>query len=132
MISNLDWRAAGAGALLALAILEPPVEVISTLFAEDAGSYWWVVAALAVLVAPAAGGWLAARRRPDLPFLHGAAAAALAYGLHLFVRTVINLVSGDSAAVNPLTTLLIGQIVISLGVLGAWVSTRRRPSGSQA
>ena len=133
MIRNLDWRSAGVGAALALAILEPPVQIISTLEADDNGtSYWWVVGAVAVLVAFAAGGWLAARRRPTTPFLHGAAAAGLAYVAHLVVRTVVRLVSGDGLGVNPASTLLIGQIAVSLGVLGAWVSTRRRPSGSPA
>ena len=133
MIRQLDWRATGAGALLALAILEPPVQIISALKVDDDGqSYWWVIGAVAVLIAFAAGGWWAARRRPATPFLHGAAAAALAYVVHLVLRTLVKLLSGDGAGLNPASTLLIGQIAVSLGVLGGWISTRRRPSGSTA
>jgi hypothetical protein len=129
VIRQLDWRAAGTGALVALAILEPPVQVIAALKVDDrtgAESYWWVVGALAILVSFAAGGWVAARRRPTTPFLHGAAAAAIAFVAHLVVRTLVKVASGDSAALAPANTILVGQIAISLGVIGAYVSTRRR------
>ena len=127
---QFDWRAAGAGALLTLAVLEPPVQIISALKIDDgsgAESYWWVVGAVAVLVSFALGGWLAGRRRPTAPFVHGAAAAALAFAVHvLVVRTVVKVASGDGIGLNIANTLLVAQIAISLGVLGAWVATRRR------
>ena len=129
MIKSIDWRAAGTGALVALAILEPPVQVISALKVDDATgseSYWWVVGAVAVLVSFAVGGWVAGRRRPATPFLHGAVAAALAFAAHLVVRTLVKVAMGDSAALAWANTVLVAQIAISLGVLGAYVSTRRR------
>jgi hypothetical protein len=125
---NLDWRAAITGALVALAILEPPVQIISALKVDDttgSESYWWVVGAVAVLLSFAVGGWVAARRRPATPFLHGAVAAGLAFVAHLVVRTLVKLAIGDPASLAWANTLLVGQIAISLGVIGAYVSTRR-------
>ena len=129
MIKSIDWRAAGVGALVALAILEPPVQIISALKVDDttgSESYWWVVGAVAVLVSFAVGGWVAARRRPTTPFLHGAVAAAIAFVAHLIVRTLVKLAMGDDAALAIANTVLVGQIAISLGVIGAYVATRRR------
>ena len=129
MIRSLDWRAVGVGAAVTLALLEPPVQIVSAVKVDDstgAESYWWVVAAIAVLLSFAIGGWVAARRRPATPFLHGAAAAAIAYVVHLVVRTVIKAVSGDDTSLAVANTVLVGQIAISLGVLGAYVATRRR------
>jgi hypothetical protein len=128
VIRQFDWRAAVAGALLTLVIIEPPVQVIAALKSDDrtgAESYWWVIGAVAVLVGFAAGGWLAARRRPSTPFLHGASAAAIAYAAHLIVRTLIKVAGSDSVGLNVANTLLVGQIAISLGVIGAYVATRR-------
>lgn len=126
MISELDWRTAGTGALLALAILEPPVQIVRALDKGD-DSYWWVVGAVAMLLAFAVGGWWAARRQPARPFLHGAAAAAMAF----VVVAVVGALTSDDG-LNIASTILVGQIAVSLGVLGAWVSTRRRASGSPA
>jgi hypothetical protein len=78
-----------------------------------------------VLVSFAVGGWVAARRRPATPFLHGAVAAAIAFAVHLVVRTLVKLAMGDDAALAIANTVLVAQIAISLGVIGAWVSTRR-------
>lgn len=128
MIKSIDWRAAGTGALVALAILEPPVQIISALKVDDttgSESYWWVVGAVAVLVSFAVGGWVAARRRPGTPFMHGAIAAAIAFAVHLVVRTLVKLAIGDDASLAIANTVLVGQIAISLGVIGAYVATRR-------
>ncbi|MDQ1373273.1 MAG: hypothetical protein QOJ09_611 [Actinomycetota bacterium] len=128
MIRQLDWRTAITGALVTLVILEPPVQVIAALKVDDrtgAESYWWVIGALAVLIGFAAGGWLAARRRPSTPFLHGATAAAIAYAAHLIVRTLIKIAGSDHVGLNVANTLLVGQIAISLGILGAYAATRR-------
>jgi hypothetical protein len=129
VIRAFDWRAAVTGAALTLVVLEPPVQVVSALKSDDgtgAESYWWVVAAIAVLVSFALGGWWAARRRPSTPFLHGAAAAAIAYVVHLAVRTLVKTAMGDDPSLAWANTILVGQIAVSLGVIGAFVATRRR------
>ena len=129
MIKSIDWRAAGVGAAVALAILEPPVQIISALKVDDttgSESYWWVVGAVAVLVSFAVGGWVAARRRPGTPFIHGAVAAAIAFVVHLIVRALVKLAMGDDASLAVANTVLVGQIAISLGVIGAYVATRRQ------
>lgn len=126
---HLDWRAALAGAGVALLILEPPVQVINALKAGDPPgeeSFLWVIGALAFFVAFPFGGWYAARRRPRTPFLHSAVAAALALVGALVIRTIVDAFTGDDVSFSIVTTLLLAQIAISLGVLGGYAATVQR------
>jgi hypothetical protein len=127
VISDIDRRTAGLGALVILAVLEPPVQIVQAVNAGDE-SYWWVIGALAVLSSFAIGGAFVARRQPRTPFLHAAAAAVLAFAAHLILRTIVRAVSGDSLSLAPVNTLLVTQIAISLSLLGAYVAGRRRPT----
>jgi hypothetical protein len=129
VIRDVDWRVAGLGAVVILAILEPPVQIISALKVDDPvgqESYWWVISAMAVLASFAVGGWYAARRQPRAPFLHSTVAAALAFAAHLVVRTIVRAATGDSLSLAPANTVLVAQIAVSLSLLGAYVATRRR------
>ena len=129
MALKVDWRTAGIGAAVTLAILEPPVQIINALKANDPPgeeSYLWVVAALAFFIAFPFGGFYAARRRPRTPFLHGAVAAALALVGALIIRTVVDMLTGDDLNFSIVTTLLLAQVAVSLGVLGAYAATVRR------
>ena len=129
MALKIDWRAAGLGAAVTLAILEPPVQIINALKANDPPgeeSFLWIVGALAFFVAFPFGGFYAARRRPRTPFLHSAVAAALALAAALVIRTIVDAITGDEASFSIITTLLLAQIAISLGVLGGYAATARR------
>jgi hypothetical protein len=131
VIGDVDIRTARMGALVILAILEPPVQIVNAVNAGDE-SYWWVIGAVAVLASFVVGGGFVARRQPRTPFQHAAAAAALAFVIHMVVRTLVRAVSGDSLSVAPVNTLLVAQIAISLSLLGAYVAGRRRSIGTQA
>ena len=129
VVRQLDWRAAGLGAGVTLAILEPPVQIINALKANDPPgeeSFLWIVGALAFFVAFPFGGFYAARRRPRTPFLHSAVAAALALVAALVIRALVDMITDDEASFSIVTTLLLAQIAISLGVLGGYVATARR------
>jgi hypothetical protein len=84
------------------------------------------VAALAFFVAFPFGGYYAAKRRPRTPFLHGGAAALTALAAALIIRTVVDMFTGDESSFAIITTLLLAQVAISLGVLGAYAATVRR------
>ena len=130
VMRHLDWRAAGLGAAVTLGILQPPVQIINALKTNDRPgeeSFLWIVAALAFFVAFPIGGFYAARRRPRTPFLHGAVAAAIALVATLVIRTIVDMITGDDSSFSIITTLLLAQIAISLGVLGAYASTVRKP-----
>lgn len=125
---TLDWRAAGIGALTTLVIVSPAL-VIGVLKRNDPSgteSNWWLVAALLVLVAFGVGGWAAGRRRPSSPFIHATAASLMAYAALLLIRTLTRVATSDGANFNVANTLLIGQIAVSLAIVGAYVATRRR------
>ena len=128
---GLDWRVAAQGALLTLAVALPPALLVRILKGDDIEgneSNLWVVTVLAIFIGFALGGHLAARRRPRTALSHAAAAAGLAFAGLAAYSVVRRVVTGDglSAAVAA-QLLLVGTITISIGILGGYVATRRRP-----
>jgi len=121
-VSALSPRAVLVGALVDLVIFVPLVVGLAILKHHDIAtqeSYLWVVAAVAVFVAPLAGGAAAARHRDDTPLMNGAAAAGLAFLAFL----IIPLVAGRG--VNAVQALLFLMITVSMGVFGAYLGFRR-------
>jgi hypothetical protein len=125
----LDWRVAGQGALLALAVALPPAIVVRLLAGGDSngqGSNAWVVAVLGIFAGFAVGGHLAARKRPASGITHASAAGAMAYGALAVYTLIRHLVTGQTVDIALLVQLaLAGSIVISIGVLGGWVAVRQ-------
>ncbi|MGH9136012.1 MAG: hypothetical protein ACRD0G_03070 [Acidimicrobiales bacterium] len=117
---DLDWRAIGIGAAVALAVAVPVNAVGAALLDEDSG---WVFAfALVGLAGFAAGGFVAASKRPDTPLTHGAVAAAVAYLLAQAVAVVVNLASDDD--VNVVAIVASALLAASFGLLGGLVADR--------
>ena len=132
MINNLDTRVVAAGALVILGISVPPAVIIAALKSEDVvgrESNLWVVAALAILVAFAAGGVVAGRRRPDMPYLHSAAAAVAAEVALLIYVVVRHEVEHRST--NWVSLALLFQIGVSLSLLGGHFAQRRQAAGQR-
>jgi predicted permease len=126
---RLDGRTVATAAGLAIAVTVPPTWLVRLLKGDDLDgqeSALWVVPVLALFVGFALAGHLAARRRPDAPLTHSAAAALAAFGLLSGVTVVRRVVRGDGLS-GPLliTLLLLFQITVSLAVLGGYVATRR-------
>ncbi len=121
-----------AGALVTLAVAVPTALLAQML--DDAGSVdddspWLVVAFVVILVAMAAGGYLAAVRRPDAPLVNSAFAAL---GAYLVVQVVgaIRLVAtdGDVAwAAIPFFALLSA----AAGMTGGLVADHRARTPSR-
>ena len=122
---GLDWRAVGAGAAVDLALFLPLVVGIAVLKHHDLAtqeSYVWIVSAVAIFVAPAIGGGVAARRRPDTPMTHGAAATGLASLAYVVVRVVDGAIGGNGAAPGLLIVFVIASV--SMGLVGSYVGFR--------
>ncbi|HZQ84515.1 MAG TPA: hypothetical protein VFA83_06745 [Acidimicrobiales bacterium] len=127
MINDLDTRVVGIGAMVILAISVPPAVIIAALKSEDVvgrESNLWVIAAVAILVAFAAGGVVAGRRRPDMPYVHSAAAAVAAELVLLLYVAVRHAVEHRSTSWISLALLF--QIGISLSLLGGHFAVRRQ------
>lgn len=131
---RVDWRTAGAGALLTLAIALPPALAVRLLKGGDSAgkeSNLWVVTVLAIFAGFALGGHLAGRRQPRMALEHAAASSALAFfGLAAY-SVVRHLLTGDGLSVALLVQLvLLGTVTVSIGVLGGYVATRRVKEGA--
>jgi predicted permease len=127
VINDLDTRVAGIGAIVILAISVPPAVVIAALKSSDVvgrESNLWVIAAVAILVAFAAGGVIAGRRRPDMPYIHSAAAAIAAELVLLAYAVVRHAV--EHRTTSWVSLALLFQIGISLSLLGGHFSQRRQ------
>jgi putative membrane protein (TIGR04086 family) len=127
---GLDWRAAGEGALWTIVVALPPVWLVLLLKSDDLPgeeSNLWLLTPVALLLGFAVGGFVAARRRPRTPFVHAAAAGALAFAVVTVVSIVRRLLNdGDQLTVSYLARLLLlAQICVSSAVLGGYVGMRR-------
>jgi hypothetical protein len=86
-------------------------------------SYLWIASAAALFVAPAIGGGVAGRRRPDAPLTHGAIAAGVAFVAYLAVRLVDGAITGRAPRALEMVLFLIWTV--AMGVVGAFVGFRR-------
>lgn len=130
-----DWRAVADGAVVAVMVTLPPTIVVRFLKdgdLEGQESYLWVVPVVALLAGFALGGHRAARRQPEAPLRHAAAAAGAAFAALAAVAVTRRLVAGDGLS-TPLvvTLLLLLQITVSLAVIGGYVAMRRQAAVSQ-
>lgn len=132
MMAALDRRTVWLGAALGAAIYLPPIFVVRAVRAAGSGSTetaLWGVAVLGILLAfPIVGAWTS-RRRPEAPMIHAIFAGAGAWVFILAVSLTSRAAAGDLHAQAVVPALLMGEIAISLAMVGAWVAeaiTRRR------
>lgn len=130
MSAALDRRVVGRAALLAIAVTVPVAVLAGILGGDDAdgqGPSLWPVAVLGLFAGFALAGNQAARRRPDAPLVHAAAAAGLAFGLLTAATVARRLLTGEGVSAPLIITLgLLLQITVSLAMLGAYVGMRHR------
>ena len=129
MALDVDRRVVGEGALWALAVALPPVWLVAVLKSDDVPgeeSNLWLLTPVALLAGFAIGGFVAARRRPELPLVHAAAAGAAAFGVVVVFGVVRRAVGDDGVTVSYLVRLLLlAQICVSTSLLGGYVAGRR-------
>lgn len=115
-------KAVGAGMLVALAVGVPVAILAQTLDEKgsvDDDSPWLIALFVVVLVAMAAGGYVAAQRRADAPLINSALAAVGAY-LVVQVIAAIRLLANDdpvSWAAIPFFALLAAATGMSGGLV---------------
>jgi hypothetical protein len=125
----LDRRTVLEGAGLTLLVLVPPVVVIRSLLGPESDSPLWNLIVVVFLVAFVAGGVVTAKRAPDAPLKHAAAAGAAAFGVALVIGLLRNALTGWSLGLAGIVTaLLLWQIATSLSLLGALLGRRRSAS----
>lgn len=122
---RLDASAIRAGAMTDLAILVPVVALYAVLrgagvLGSDTGIV--VTAVVAVLIAPAAGGFTAGRRQLRAPLTNGAAAAGIAVLAYVAFRIVDASLRGST--IHPGTILVLVTLSVTLGLLGGYVGFR--------
>lgn len=123
---DVDPRTIGTAVLVTLAITLPPVWVVRIMKGDDlAGSEsnLWFLGPLALLIGFSVGGHLAARRRPDTPLLHSVLTGLVAYGLIAVFTIIRRAITGGGVGI--LSLLLLGQIAVSVALLGGYVAMRR-------
>jgi len=126
---DLDRRGIVTAGAVILAVTLPPIWIVRLLKGGDVAgseSNLWVVAPLALLAGFAIGGHRAARRRPDMPLIHATAAGALAFAAVAAYTIVRHLVAGDDVtAAFFVRVALLGQIAVSVSLLGGYLAMRR-------
>ena len=126
-MSELDRRAIGAGAVVALVIAVPPTliaQALNSLDAIDSDSAWLALFLPIVFAGFVLGGYSAARRVTESPLAHGAAAALAAFVAVQLIGIVRQLVAGDD--IEWVGIVFNALLSACLGVIGAMVATRRR------
>ena len=127
-----DWRAVRAGALADLAVLAPVVAVYAVLHGTgaihgDAGVI--VTAVIAVFVAPAVGGAVAALRGPPAaPVKHASLAAGTAVLAYVAFRAIDAVVR--NRPLNGPSVVILVVVSVLFGVIGGLVARNwqtRRP-----
>jgi hypothetical protein len=124
----ISWRDVGAGALVILLIAVPPIVLARLARGEGpVRSNLWVLAVVGLFAGFAMGGRTVARRRPDLPVLHSAAAATVAFGLLAGYAVVRRLATGEGISLAVTITLLVLlQVNLSVAALSGYVTARRQ------
>lgn len=129
---RLDWLSVGVGVGVTLAVATPPVVFLRLLVGdrlEGVERNLWVFAVVALFAGFTFGGSRAARRRPDAPLMHAAAAAAVAVCIIAGFTVARRIVGGDGVSTALVVTLVVlAQIGVSLAVLAGYLDSRRARS----
>ena len=131
-MARVDWRAVATGAGLALAVVAATmalVQAVDAVVGIDRSSnvvFLFYVVALGGLCA---GGWFAARRRPDAGLLHGLLAAMSAYAVVAVFGAVLRLTVDKGP--DPVALAFNGLLSASAGIVGVLVAERQSRSRSR-
>ena len=125
-LNDLDLRAVALGAAAVL-IVAVPVATIGSLLLDEGSNAAFPLAVL-TLAAFVVGGYIAGSKRPDAPFVHGAAAAAAGFAIAQTISIVLQLVQDDTVSV--VAVAFNALLAANVGVFGAWLASRRAATPS--
>lgn len=120
---HVDWRAAGAGAVIGL-VLALPAGIVGALVVNDDANNGVFLFYLLIMAGVLASGFVAGTKRPDAPLTHGAAAALLTYLVAQALAVLVKAVAGKDLR-SPAVYVFNALLAASLGVVGALVAERR-------
>ena len=122
-MSDIEWRAVGAGVVAALA-LALPAGMIGAVVVDDESNNGVFVFFLVIMAGMLVGGFIAGSKRPDSPLTHGALAGAAAYALAQVVTILIRVLDGTDLR-SPVVYIFNALLAASLGIVGGLVAERR-------
>jgi hypothetical protein len=120
--ADIDWRAVGAGAAV-VAIVYLPLTLIYALSVDEATNVVFLLA-LPIIVLCVVGGYVTGTRNAETPMMHGAIAAGIGVAAGQVLGLVLHLAQDEP--VRPVAIVFNLLLAANLGLLGGWLSTRRR------
>ena len=127
-MSRLDRTVVAAAAVRTLVLAVPPVVLVGLVDPDEGGalgSLWTLAVLVGFFVAPLVGGYAAGRRAPRTALSHGAAGVACAFGAIAAASVLLRLVAGTLGLGALVRLVVVVQIAVSLGLVGAWFASRR-------
>ena len=126
-MTALDSSAILRGVSRSLIGIVPAIVMLMVLGDEDnygtEQSNWVYLALVLIVLGFIIGGAVAGHSAPDSPFIHGAAAAFIAWGIPQTISVIVNVAQDDG--VNVVGLLFNGLLAASIGVVGAGIGVRR-------
>jgi putative membrane protein (TIGR04086 family) len=120
---NVDRRAVLAGAQLGVLVAAGAIVVAQAITSFTEGDaniplYFFMLGGLG------AGGWVAARRRPESPLTHGTLAALSALGVLIVVITALRVALGRELA-DPVSLIFHALMAATAGIIGGFIAVMR-------
>ena len=122
---RVSWGAVRTGAALSLAVIlvtTVAVEVVDASIGLGRDSNWVFLFYAMALGGLVAGGWKAARKRPDAPLLHGVMAVLVAYAVVSAIALVLRLATDRD--LDPVAFAFNALMAASAGILGTLLAER--------
>ena len=126
---RVSWGAVRAGAALSLVVIGLTIVVVEAVDASvgiGRGSNWIFVFYAVALGGLVAGGWKAARKRPDAPLLHGVLAVLVAYAVVTAIAVVLRVAT--DRGLDPVAFAFNALMAASAGILGTLLAERHTPA----
>jgi len=133
-VSKVDWKAVAIGSVVTVAIGVIAALVAAVIDLPKDSNGWFVFFWIDIIGA-GVGGFIAGRRRLDMPLMHGAVVGACSYVVIAAFATTITIVSGHARP--GLAQVVFAILWLALGgTIGGWVASwraqRARPSSSSS
>ena len=130
MSARVDWKAVAMGAVVTIAV-GVLASVVAAVIDLPKDSNGWFVFFWIDVIGAGVGGFIAGRRRLDMPLMHGALVGACSYVVIALFATTITLVSGHAGP--GIAQVLFAILWLALGgTIGGWAASwraqRTRPS----
>ena len=127
--TSVDWKAVASGAVVTIAVGVLASVALNAL-GIDRDSNWLFLFFWIAVIGAGAGGFIAGRRRLDMPLLHGALAGLAGYAVVGVIGTAINLAAGHDAP--TVIQVIFNALWLSVGgTLGGYVASWRAEKQSR-